>query len=193
MSWNFVGGRTALAVLGVACLAADAGAYTIYVSNEKDNTVSVIDSDKLAVVATWKVGRRPRGITSESRWQVALCLRERRQPHRRRGHGDRQGSCVISDPAPDPELFILHPKGNPLYIANEDDNMVTVVDVETNRLLAEVPVGVEPEGMGISPDGNILVNTSETTNMAHFIDTTSHKIIGNVLVDARPRIARIFS
>src|SRR5690606_19130292 len=71
----------------------------------------------------------------------------------------------------------------------EDDNMVTVVDVETNRLLAEVPVGVEPEGMGISPDGAILVNTSETTNMAHFIDTKSYKIVANVLVDARPRIA----
>ena len=56
-------------------------------------------------------------------------------------------------------------------------------------MLAEVPVGVEPEGMGISPDGAVLVNTSETTNMAHFIDTTSHQVVGNVLVDARPRIA----
>ena len=38
-------------------------------------------------------------------------------------------------------------------------------------VLAEIPVGVEPEGMGISPDGKTMVNTSETTNMAHFIDT----------------------
>ena len=62
-------------------------------------------------------------------------------------------------------------RGNPLYIANEDDNIVTVVDVETRQVLAEVPVGVEPEGMGVSPDGKIVVNTSETTNMAHLIDT----------------------
>ena len=39
------------------------------------------------------------------------------------------------------------------------------------RIVGEIPVGVEPEGMGISPDGKWLVNTSETTNMAHFIDT----------------------
>ena len=90
---------------------------------------------------------------------------------------------------PDPELFILHPSGNPLYVANEDDNLVTVLDVEQNKIIAEVPVGVEPEGMGISPDGKILVNTSETTNMAHFIDTATYKIIDNVLVDARPRFA----
>jgi len=35
-------------------------------------------------------------------------------------------------------------------------------------VLAEVPVGVEPEGMAVSPDGRFVVNTSETTNMAHF-------------------------
>ena len=90
---------------------------------------------------------------------------------------------------PDPELFVLHPSGNPLYIANEDDNIVTVVDIENNRLIAEVPVGVEPEGMGISPDGKTIVNTSETTNMVHFIDGTTNEMVDNVLVDARPRFA----
>ena len=33
-----------------------------YVSNEKSNTVSVIDTDKWQVVRTIKVGQRPRGI-----------------------------------------------------------------------------------------------------------------------------------
>ena len=47
-----------------------ADAYTVYVSNEKDNTVSVIDADTMAVTATWKVGRRPRGITisNDGKW-----------------------------------------------------------------------------------------------------------------------------
>ena len=84
---------------------------------------------------------------------------------------------------------MLHPSGNPLFIANEDDNIVTVVDVETRQVLAEVPVGVEPEGMGVSPDGKIVVNTSETTNMAHMIDTETFEIVANVLVDSRPRFA----
>src|SRR3546814_11761946 len=90
-----------------------------------------------------------------------------------------------------PELFVLHPEGTPLYIANEDDNMVTVVDVEKGTVLAEVPVGVEPEGMGISPDGRVLVNTSETTNMAHFIDTATPQIPDHVLVGNRPRFAAL--
>jgi YVTN family beta-propeller protein len=118
MSWNFVGGRTVLAVLGVAWLgAADADAYTIYVSNEKDNTVSVIDSDKLAVVATWKVGRRPRGITLslDGKW-LYVCASD----DNRIDVVDTATGKVVRDlrSGPDPELFILHPKGNPLYIAN---------------------------------------------------------------------------
>ena len=84
---------------------------------------------------------------------------------------------------------MLSPDGKTLYIANEDDNLVTVIDIEARRVLAEIPVGVEPEGMGISPDGKTMVNTSETTNMAHFIDTATHEITHNVLVDSRPRFA----
>ncbi|MGI9504100.1 MAG: PQQ-dependent catabolism-associated beta-propeller protein, partial [Geminicoccaceae bacterium] len=51
----------------------------------------------------------------------------------------------------------------------------------------EIPVGVEPEGMGVSPDGTTVVNTSETTNIAHFIDTATSEITDNALVDQRPR------
>src|SRR4030088_314256 len=39
-----------------------AGAFIAYVSNEKGNTVSVIDTDKWVVTKTIKVGQRPRGI-----------------------------------------------------------------------------------------------------------------------------------
>ena len=43
-------------------VAAPAQAYVAYVSNEKGNTVSVIDTDSWTVTDTIKVGQRPRGI-----------------------------------------------------------------------------------------------------------------------------------
>jgi YVTN family beta-propeller protein len=42
--------------------ATPAAAFIAYVSNEKSNTVSVIDTDSWQVVGTIKVGQRPRGI-----------------------------------------------------------------------------------------------------------------------------------
>src|SRR4030067_110771 len=54
---------------------------------------------------------------------------------------------------PDPELLDLHPSGSPVYIANEDDNLLTVIDLADKKVVAEVEVGVEPEGVGVSPAG----------------------------------------
>src|ERR1700727_1897851 len=38
-------------------------AFLAYVSNEKGNSISVVDTDKMETVATIKTGQRPRGIT----------------------------------------------------------------------------------------------------------------------------------
>ena len=68
-----------------------------------------------------------------------------------------------------------------------------MVDTETHAVLAEIPVGVEPEGMAVSPDGKVVINTSETTNMAHFINAETFEIFQNTLVDQRPRFAEFTS
>jgi PQQ-dependent catabolism-associated beta-propeller protein len=57
-------------------------------------------------------------------------------------------------------------------------------------VIAQIDVGVEPEGLAVSPDGKIVVVTSETTNMVHWIDTKTNEIIANTLVGARPRSAQ---
>lgn len=166
-----------------------AGAYTIYVSNEKDNTISVIDGETLEVIDTIEVGERPRGIVlSEDDKLLYMCTSDEDHIEIL----DLETKKVIANlpSGPDPELMALSPDGTFLYIANEDDNMVTVVDVKNQSKVVEIPVGIEPEGIGLSPDGKILVNTSETTNMAHFIDTESLEITDNVLVDTRPRVAQ---
>ena len=61
---------TALAVVFGALVAADASALTVYVSNEKDNSISVIDAETMKVTATVPVGQRPRGIilSKDGRW-----------------------------------------------------------------------------------------------------------------------------
>ncbi len=49
-------------------------AYNVYVSNEKDNTVSVIDGNSLELVETINVGERPRGIVfSKDRKYLYIC------------------------------------------------------------------------------------------------------------------------
>ena len=142
----------------------------IWVSNEKDDTLSVIDIETLEVVRTIEVGERPRGITfSKDHSVLYICASD-------------SDAVQVMDPetgeilhdlpsGEDPEQFVLHPNNRHLYIANEDDAITTVVDTETREVIAQIDVGIEPEGMAVSPDGKIAITTSETTNMAHWIDT----------------------
>ncbi len=159
-----------------------------YITNEKDNTLSVIDVNKKKVVQTVKIGQRPRGITMTKDGKLVLiCASDDDRVEVRDAETLKLKYHLPS--GPDPELFVLSPDDSVLYIANEDDAMVTVVDMDQKMIIDDIPVGVEPEGMGLTKDGTMLVNTSETTNMAHFIDTSTLDIVENVLVDARPRVA----
>jgi PQQ-dependent catabolism-associated beta-propeller protein len=89
----------------------------------------------------------------------------------------------------DPERFVVHPDGKRLFVANENDNVVSVLDIEKRKVVEEIQVGVEPEGMAVSPDGRLVVCTSETTSMVHVIDAATYQVIDNVLIDTRPRAA----
>src|ERR1700688_4426734 len=107
-----------------------ASAFIAYVSNEKGNTVSVIDTDKWAVTKTIKVGQRPRGIefTRDGKFVLVAV-------------GDDDTIQVIDaatqqvvdtlPSGPDPELLVQDAARNTLYLANENDNTATVIDLET--------------------------------------------------------------
>ena len=176
------------ATMGLMVVAGPAAAYTVYVSNEKGNSITVLDSATFEVLKTIPVGQRPRGImlTKDGKY-LLICASDEDSVQVL----DVERREIVGElpSGPDPELLNIHPSGSPVYVANEDDNLLTVIDLADKKVLAEVEVGVEPEGVGISPDGKTVVVTSETTNMVHFIDTGSFEITDNVLVGSRPRFA----
>src|SRR5580693_3893242 len=98
--------------------AVEAGAYTAYVSNEKSNTVSVVDTATWKVVRTIKVGQRPRGIayTKDQKYVLVAC-----------GDDDTiqmidTASDRVTDTlpsGPDPEFFAQDHDGKFVYVANE--------------------------------------------------------------------------
>src|SRR5215471_6879419 len=175
------------ALIGAAGAIRPAAAETIYVTNEKGNTVSVIDGDKLEVTKTIPVGERPRGfVMSKDYKTLYICASDSDEIE---AIDLDTGNVTPLVSTPDPERIDISPDGKFLFASNEDDNLVSVIDIGAQRVVDQIPVGVEPEGMAVSPDGKYVVNTSETTNMAHVIDIAQKKIVANVLVDPRPRVA----
>src|ERR1700750_229040 len=89
-------------------------AFLAYVSNEKGNSISVIDTDKMETVATIKTGQRPRGIevTPDGKFViVALGDDDTIQMYDAKTFAD-AGNLPSG---PDPEQFALDPAGKFLY------------------------------------------------------------------------------
>jgi PQQ-dependent catabolism-associated beta-propeller protein len=164
------------------------GTGLIFVSNERDHSITVIDPKTYKPIASIDSGRRPRDMQwsqDKTKLYVAASDDDRIEII------DVATSKVIGyvHPDEDPEMFDITPDGKTLIASNEDDNMVSFVDIETDKITAQIPTGVEPEGVTISPDGKFVYVTAEVSEMIHVIDIENTKTIADILVGSRPRRA----
>ena len=190
-----------------AVLASPAEAARVYVSNEDGHSVTVLDADSAAVIATIPVGKRPRGMKLDrdgSRLFVAVSGLPKCPPSvpdeecAKLERDLKADGIAIVDVAAhkvvqvlhagsDPEQFAVSRDGRRLFVANEDAATMSVVDVDGGAVVASVPVGREPEGVGITPDGRWVLITNESDNSVSVIDSGTLKIVGSVQVGKRPR------
>lgn len=119
-----------------------------YISNEREGTVTVIDTAIDQVVSTIQVGGRPRGIqlgTGGSKIFVALTI----PSHMKNGQSDsvvaidsKSGSVMAKhDVGSDPEQFAVSRDGSRLYDSNEDAGTASIIDLKTGRIIATLVVG----------------------------------------------------
>ena len=192
--------RFLLAILLLLAALPAAAAPLAYVSNEVAGTVTVFDTATNQVVSTVKMtppGARPRGIQlSADGKRLYVALSDLSHPTRSPADAivalDARTFKEIQrfDAGSDPERFAV--SRDRLYVANEDAGLATVTDVRTDKVLASLVVGIEPEGVGLSPNGRWVYVTAETSNTVSVIDTRSLKVVSTFLVGLRPRVA-VFS
>lgn len=162
-----------------------AHAGTAYVSSEKDDALTLIDTATLAVTGTIKSCKRTRHIQRMPDGKLMVACTD-------------SNAADIIDPATkqsvrrlplgnEPEAFDLSPDGKTLYVSNEDEGAASFVDAATGKVLKSVKVGEEPEGVKVSADGKTLYVTSEVASMVHVIDTATAKVVKNIKVGKRPR------
>src|SRR5215211_52229 len=165
-----------------------------YVTNERDGTITVIDTNADRVYSTIKVGGRLRGIRlSPDRTRVWVAISyptNQSQGEDKIAELDLHGNIIAKyEAGTDPENFVVDDNATRLYIANEDAGTASITDVKSNRVIARMAVGLEPEGAAISPDGRWVYITSESSSTVSVIDTQSGDVVKQFLVGARPREA----
>jgi len=187
-----------------ACKKAAPHAARVYVSNEADGTVSVIDTAAQRVMTTIPVGKRPRGLHVSHdghRLYVALSGSPRGGPgvdESTLPPADRtaDGIGVIDldnltlektiSSGQDPESFDLVGDGE-LVVSNEETAEASIVDLDKGAVRARVPVGREPEGVTTDPDGALVYVTSESDNKVSVIDPRATKVVADIPTGVRPR------
>lgn len=177
----------------------------VYVSDETGGNIVVIDAASGEILQRVAVGKRPRGIRVSrdgSHLLVALSgspiagpgVDEDSLPAPDRSA---DGIGIVALPAmtvtkvlrsgQDPETFDTSLDGRTVFVSNEDAAKMTAIDIESGKVLAEVPVGGEPEGVKVRPDGRVVYVTCEETSEVYAIDTSRLTVVATIKVGARPR------
>ena len=136
-----------------------ASAFTAYVSNEKDNTLSVIDTSEWQVVKTIKVGQRPRGIayTKDQKFVlVAVGDDDTIQMIDTRTNIDIARRAQVGDVqvGVEPEGMGISPDGKILVNTSETTNMAHFIDTATRKVVASVLVDARPRFATFKEDGS---------------------------------------
>jgi YVTN family beta-propeller protein len=80
----------------------------------------------------------------------------------------------------------ITPDGRLILVANPDSNSLSMVDSETNLLIDEIPVGLEPRGLVISMDGLQAYVTNKGSDALMVIDLSTHQISQEIPLGDQP-------
>ena len=181
--------------------------YRIYVTNEASGDLTVIDGTTNRVVATWPLGKRPRGIVAAPDGRtlyVALSgsplagpgVDESQLPPADKtadgigvvqvdtGHVARVLSGVS-----DPEQLAISGDASTLFVASEDTGQAIETRAGDGKVLARMPVGAQPEGIAVSARAGLIAVTSEADNIVTLLDIHDGHLLKTIHVGERPRDA----
>src|SRR6267143_1623793 len=144
-----------------------------YVSNNGDNSVSVIDTSTNRPIATVEVGGMPSGVavtpdgtrvyvTNSGNTTVSVI--------------DTSNNTVVA--TVEGMLFpfdvAVKPDGTRVYATNSGYPTVSVIDTSSNTIVATVPVAGYPHGVAVNPTGTQAYVVTNDSNRVSVIDTSTN-------------------
>ena len=160
-------------------VAYDSGMGEIFVTNEGDNTVSVISDGNNSVVATIAVGEYPTGVVYDpAKGEIFV------------SNGGANTVSVISDSTnsviatinvgASPKCGVYDPAKGEIFVPNFNDNTVSVISDATNRVVAIVPVGSGAlDAAYDSGKGEVFISNEQGETVSVISDSTN-KVVATI-------------
>lgn len=168
------------------------GDWQAYVSNNDDNSISIIDTATQLVTHTTAVGTQPRAIAIT--------------PDGSQIYTANSGSGTVSainaatnlvsasvTVGNQPSCISVLPNGDKAYVAKVFNSTISVIDTTTNSILSGIALQTSAVSTTITPDGTQLLAGTITSNRVSFVNTasdtlTNTRVFGNIpmIIDITP-------
>jgi YVTN family beta-propeller protein len=169
-------------------VAVDPTGKYVYVANSGDNTVSKIDVSDRTIVDTITVADEPWGVAARFDEQndspvvyVACHLDDSITVI------EKDNQTTIINVGNGPIGLAVTPDGSDLYVANNNDDTVSIIDTFTNAVIDTVSVGSAPWGVAIGAEGKYVYVTNSDSDTVTVIQTEDHSIVHTFSVGDTPR------
>ncbi len=87
----------------------------------------------------------------------------------------------------EPYAIAVHPDGRRVYVtSNFDPGLVSVIDVQSETVVAEVQVEQWPQGLSVTPEGDKRYVADGNDNTVSVIDTATNSVMGTIPVGRGP-------
>ena len=195
--------KLSYAVAGLIGLtgAAFAAPDKVFVADEEQSTVSVLDAASFKRIAQIPVGRQPHNVQVSPDGKLAWVTNNgaQRGAMGKGGHAAMEvggevwavdtGSHEVVAKVPvgkHPAHVVLTPDGRFAYVANGGEDTVSVVDTEARKVVATIAVGAYPHGIRVSPDGHEAYVANLKGGTVSVIDTREGKEVARIPVGKGP-------
>ena len=179
--------------------------YRVYVTNEGSGDVTVIDGPGQAVIGTYPLGKRPRGIVPSPDGRL-LYVALSGSPLA--GPGVDESKLPAADKAADgigvvdagtgrmlrtltgvsdPEQLAVSGDGSLLFVASEDTGRAVLLRAGDSQVSRSIDVGGEPEGVAVSERAGLAGITSEADSTVALLDIHDGAVVAKLAVGLRPR------
>jgi len=80
----------------------------------------------------------------------------------------------------------VSPDGNKVYVTNNLDSNISVINAAADTVLATIKVGVWPFGVSVTPDGSKVYVVNEGSNTISVINTVTNTVSATITVGNQP-------
>ncbi len=155
------------------------GGQSLYVTNVRSNSVSVIDTATDSVKTTIPVGRSPRGIAISPNGTTAYVTNAADDSLSIINIADNTVSATVSV-GNAPQSVVVTPDSASIYVVNGLGNSVSVLDAATRQIRTNIQVGKEPQIIALTPNGQFAYVTNFEDNTVSVIDTRTNTVVKSI-------------